>query len=613
MLKKSKKTANKDQQRAHPPQKWTLSGQTISEVEAEVLVIGTAKPFKHQGALGYLNHTLDLVLERLGENIQGEKGERVLINTHGRWRSPWILLFGLGELEDLTPENLRRELEHLAKDLKALNLGTTAFLLPGYDPYKWGSPEESARILIEALPQGGIIVNPNRKIQKRLEALLQTIPQVEIEEVPEKPPEVTPPLPPLPVKEEPPPRVKKEPPPRREPVVPPIETPAKTPKAVERVEVPPGVAKAIPFDLWSALKFRILDRYIASEVLSSFSLGIVIFILLLFLGRMADLLNLLRGGSPFLILNLVLAITMATLSMAIPPAFFFGTIMAVSRLSTDSELIAMESLGMSLKRIATPVLTLSAMVTVIATLLALYITPLANQALQGTLFRIVTSSPQMGIKEGEFMRLSKGLWVYCSHSRNKQLEEVLLYDERGMMTKIVTAEEGQLKTDPEQLGITLLLKNGEILSIKKKDYHLLTFNRYSFLLSNLGSSLKGGTKRELTLPRLLERLKRDKERGKRRYLDTLNHLHKRFSLPFSTLIFALLALSLGTFLPRAEKWTGLLTAFGIFLLYYVLLTLSQNLAMKGLLPPFLGAWFPNIALGLAGATLLWIKSEKVGT
>jgi len=57
---------------------------------------------------------------------------------------------------------------------------------------------------------------------------------------------------------------------------------------------------------------------------------------------------------------------------------------------------------------------------------------------------------------------------------------------------------------------------------------------------------------------------------------------------------------------------GILAAFGTFLVYYVLLTLSQNLAMNGILPPFLGAWAPNIILGAGGLVLLWLKSERVG-
>ncbi|GEM_PF-1003283 len=622
-----------------PSSKWTLAGEILSEVEGGVLVIGVGKPFGHHGALGYLNHTLDLILERLGTNIQGERGERTLINTQGRWKVDWILLFGLGDLESLTLEDLKGELEGVARDLDRLNLGKAAFLLPGYDPYKWCTPEESLRLLIETFPKGGIIAHPNRKILVRLQRLLQeTAPEEaplesplkeehpketrailspESPPIPEKPP--PPPKPPevsLPKEEPQPPSlpIQVEGPPKKE--IPPPQPPPEVTISPRERELPPvrpeRAPRTIPFDLWSLLKFRTLDRYITGEVLSSFSLGMAIFILLLFLGRLADLLGFLRGGSPILIFNLVLAVTMATLSMAIPPAFFFGTIMAISRLSADSELVAMESLGISLKRMAAPVILLGTGVTIVTTLLALYVTPLANQALKGTLFRIVTSSPQMGIKEGEFMGLSRGLWVYCSRTQNRDLKGIFLYEENKGMTKIVTARKGRLKTNPKKLGITLLLKDGEILSVKDKDYHLLTFNRYGFLISELSSSLKGGTKKELTLPHLLKRLKEDRKRGKGRYLDTLNHFYKRFSLPFSTLVFALLALALGTFLPRSEKWTGIVTAFGVFLLYYVFLTLSQNLAMKGILPPFMGAWAPDIILGALGVALLWAKSEKVG-
>ena len=660
---KGKKNREKD---PGPPPPWSLSGENLREVEAGVLVIGAAKPFRHQGALGYLNISLDLILERLGKNFQGERGERILINTYGRWKAKWVLIFGLGELESLTPQILREELEGVARDLERLRLGKRVFLLPGYDPYKWGTPEEAARLLLETFP-GGIIVHPNPRVLARLQRVLEEsistpepyYPSMEEREtlprdgkgpettgiageretpLPEgSPPEEIPPgeevflTPPM---EELPPRAPSpEPPslqpvesqltlplgeePRKEPPEAPV-SPRKAPprEGTETLPLlksrPQKTSRTLPISPWSALRFGILDRYIAGEVLSSFIMGVAIFILLLFLGRLADLLGFLRGGSPLLIFNIILAITLATLSMAIPPAFFFGTIMATSRFSSDSELIAMESLGLSLKRIFVPIGVLASITTLATIILALYITPLANQALQGTVFRMVTSNPKMGIKEGEFTRISRGMWVYCSHTRGKTLEGIFLYDEKKGMIRFVTAQKGALKAAPEQMGIALLLKDGEILSVKGKDYHLLTFNRYGFLLSQLGSSFKGGTKKELTLPQLLKRLREDKKRGKSRYLSTLNHFYKRFSLPFSTLVFAILALSLGTFLPRAEKWTGILAAFGIFLLYYVLLTLSQNLAMKGILPPFLGAWAPDILLGAGGGALLWMKSEKVG-
>ena len=356
---------------------------------------------------------------------------------------------------------------------------------------------------------------------------------------------------------------------------------------------------------------KILDRYIAIKVLSSFQLGLVVFIIILFLGSLLDFLRIV-GGSPLLIFNFMVTIVIVAISMALPPAFLFGTLMAISQLSTGSELVAMETIGISLKRIALPVAVLGSGVTLIALTMTLYITPLANQALQGTALRIFTSSPQIGIREGEFTKFSHGLWFYCSSFRNNRVKDVLIYDERGGMTKVITAARGKFRVEPSLRGIVLKMKKGEAFSSKKQEHHLLTFDKYEFLLSTLDHSLGGITKKDLTFTQLLRRLRKERLGKRSHYINTLTHLHKRFALPFSALVFGLLAISLGGFLPKTEKWTGLLITFGLFLLYYVLLSISQSLVQQGIFHPFWGAWLPNIILGTAGCILLWIKSEKVG-
>lgn len=150
------------------PPLWTLSDFLLCDVPAGLIAIGITKPFTPEGALGYLNHTLALVLDRLGEKITGERGERTLISTAGRWKTPWVLLYGLGELEGLNGEIISHELQSLAEDLAKLKLTPPAFLLPGYDPYRWGTPQEAARLLTETIPPPGILLNPRRDILHRI-------------------------------------------------------------------------------------------------------------------------------------------------------------------------------------------------------------------------------------------------------------------------------------------------------------------------------------------------------------------------------------------------------------------------------------------------------------
>ena len=555
-----------------------------------MIVIGIAQPFSQQGILGYINHTLNFILDRSEKEITGARGERVLISTQGQWKSPWVLFYGLGPEKELSSDIIAQELKGLRKDLDNLCLGEAAYLLPGYDPYRYGSPIQAARLLAETMPPGLIIHSKREVLQSIQGAFKEYIPV-------QSPPVATEPHLQTHTKEEK--RPGQTPPSASTPRIPPSPTP-----------LPKKTQELTTFSFtkpWG----RTIDSYILKEIQSPFVLGIGIFILLLFLGRISDLLAFLSGGSPPLIFSLIVSLVVASLSMVLPPAFLFGSIVAISRFSADSELIAMQSVGISLKRIALPILFLAFWVAVAATFLSLYVSPLANQAFYGAVLHMAYSPQHLGLREGKYVRISKHLWLYSSHIQENHLKNLLLYDNREGSTKVLCATKGKIEVDQDTHAFVLILKEGEILRVKGKKYNLLTFHLYRFLLPGLGPSFKGLSKRELTFPQLLKRLQRDRKKGYEKYWDVLNHLHKRFSLPFSAVVFALLAVALGPFLPRAEKWTGLLITFGLFLLYYILLSLSQNIAMKGLIPPFLGAWLPDIILGITGTVFLWLKSEKV--
>ncbi len=542
-----------------------------------MVVIGIAYPFSQRGILGYINHTLNFLLDRREGEITGAQGERVLISTLGLWKSSWLLLYGLGPEQDLSLEVIAGELEALREDLKRLDLTRVAYLLPGYDPYKIGDPFEAACLLTEIMPPG-IVCHADRKVLQGIERAFHRTPPMpeetpKQEEIPSPPvPEVAPPQPrPVPMREY-----------RR--------------------------ARASLLWPWRG----IIDGYVLREILSPFILGIGIFVLLLFIGRITDLLVFLRGGSLTLLLSIVASLTVASISLVLPPAFLFGSVVAISRFSSDAELIAAQALGISLRRIAQPILILAFWVTAVALFFSLYVGPLANQAFYGSVMRMAYSSKGLGLQEGRFIKLSSHLWLYSSHLHETHLRDLLLYENGDGGIRVLSAVKGRLKVDPETHSFILILKDGEILTVGGRRYNLLNFDKYRFLLPALGPSFKGFSKKELTLPQLLRRVQREKQRGPEHYWDVLNHLYKRFSLPFSTVVFALLALALGPFLPRAERWTGLLFTFGLFLLYYVLLSISQNMAMKGLISSFLGAWLPDIILGAGGGAILYMRSEKVG-
>jgi LPS export ABC transporter permease LptG len=68
-------------------------------------------------------------------------------------------------------------------------------------------------------------------------------------------------------------------------------------------------------------------------------------------------------------------------------------------------------------------------------------------------------------------------------------------------------------------------------------------------------------------------------------------------------VFGLIGLALGVSNRRDGKLASFVIGVGVIFIYYVLLWLGQSLVRGHVVPPWLAAWMPNIALGSAGLLL----------
>jgi lipopolysaccharide export system permease protein len=100
----------------------------------------------------------------------------------------------------------------------------------------------------------------------------------------------------------------------------------------------------------------------------------------------------------------------------------------------------------------------------------------------------------------------------------------------------------------------------------------------------------------------------------------LVEIHKKFSIPFASIVFILIGAPLGIASRKGSMGVGITLSIFFFLLYWIFLILGEDLADRRLLPPMLAMWFPNILIGSAGVYLTWrtvkettvIKWEKIG-
>jgi LPS export ABC transporter permease LptG/LPS export ABC transporter permease LptF len=361
-----------------------------------------------------------------------------------------------------------------------------------------------------------------------------------------------------------------------------------------------------------------LDRYILTEILGPLGLGFLVytFILLIrFLFQSAEMI--IRRGLPVSIVGELLLLTLPNIVvLTLPMALLFGTLIAVGRLSSDSELIAMRACGVSLLTLYRPILLLSGLFTVVNTLLMVYALPWGNHSLQQLRIEILTQTVSQQVEPRVFYEEWEGKVVYVFEvppgSRRWKgvfLAEAIPASENNQIT---IADWGEILVDKAGEKVVLRLYNAirHKLDLTSPDrYEISRHKRLDLVLEDQFTSeqrakisISKGI-RELTLPELRDLLADPAASPEQRNLARVE-IHKKFSIPFACLVFGLFALPLGINNRRGGKASGFALSILILVIYYVLLSNGEEAARYGRIPPWLAMWSPNLLLAAAGGFLL---------
>src|SRR2546430_8956589 len=112
------------------------------------------------------------------------------------------------------------------------------------------------------------------------------------------------------------------------------------------------------------VRFLVLDRYIARELISPFAFGCVLFTFFLLIDRIYHLTDLvITKGVPFyLVVQLLVFMLPSFLAHTLPMALLVAVLLAGGRLAGDLEIVAFKSAGVSPLRLFRPVLVASLIV-----------------------------------------------------------------------------------------------------------------------------------------------------------------------------------------------------------------------------------------------------------
>lgn len=355
---------------------------------------------------------------------------------------------------------------------------------------------------------------------------------------------------------------------------------------------------------------RLLWRYILREILLHTLLGLFAITLLLLVQNVLRFLEELLAAGVGLgaLAQLSALILPAYVSYAIPTALLFGILISFGRMSSDGEVVAMRACGVSVPRLLPPALALGGIAALISAYMLFDVQPRARFAMR-SLMRQLAGSMDV-IEPGRFVQLGdRLLYVHGLGDSSCPFEGILIgdasSDERGFYA---AARCGALEGATNGSELAFVLHDG---SIHLRDPDPTRYRRIRFQTMRTSVDIstftdKPPSARDLRFAQLLaakqlapDDPERQRLEGKRRTaLDV--EIHRRLSFPLASVLLAVVAVPLGIRPARSGRSMGALTALGVMALYWLLFSLGELVAERGIGPAWLGLWLPNaIVLALS--------------
>ncbi|MDR0453947.1 MAG: LptF/LptG family permease [Deferribacteraceae bacterium] len=333
-----------------------------------------------------------------------------------------------------------------------------------------------------------------------------------------------------------------------------------------------------------------ITKAILLEILPLFIMGNFFFVFLLLLDQIVKLAELIFVHSIPLILTVqtVIYYLPSFLVITIPVSALLSVLLAFSRFSADSELVAMQACGASGFFFIKPVLLFGIASMLFGIYLSAVLLPKGSALAVENLNRMIENLSINNVREKEMYTDINGIIFYANKKiDNTNFEEIIMIDNNEKA--IVSAQKGSIRPNANR-SLIIQFNNGRFtMKDKNQTYTNLTFGKLSVNFPiNLKIEQFPMNERLMNLDDL------------RKNFNTAPiykyEFWKRFSVPFSAIIMGLLGLSFGVFLRRSDKAIGIVLSCGVALAFNVLFIVGETFVGK--YNPTLLAWMPVIIFSL---------------
>ena len=378
----------------------------------------------------------------------------------------------------------------------------------------------------------------------------------------------------------------------------------------------------------------LLHRHISKEILVATGLAMGLFIFVLLVGNaLRDVAELVVAGKlDFWVFIKVLGLFIPYVaSFALPLGMLTGTLIALGRLSSQREIIAMKSAGLSLYQIAAPVFLIAFVGMVAAVLINLHYAPQSRVERNALMAEALTDNPVGFIEERRFIYEFPGYVIYMGGREGSVMKDFWIWelDEKRRAKLFLRAAEGILDYDKANKDLILTLKDGTAEQRDSENPEAFSDNMPdSLFFGELPIALpldqlfgNGDQKRKLRIKEMtfaqlidLREGELDKEAAAGESMSEARlkiqiHIQKNFALAFSVFSLAVFGVPLAIQVGRKETYANLGIALIIAMTYYFLIIMVSWLENVPALRPDLLIWLPNLIFQGIGFWMIYRASR----
>ncbi|MDT8372089.1 MAG: LPS export ABC transporter permease LptF [Gammaproteobacteria bacterium] len=339
--------------------------------------------------------------------------------------------------------------------------------------------------------------------------------------------------------------------------------------------------------------FSVIDRYLLREFfLSLIAVTSVLWLIFIATRFARYLAQAAVGNLPGEIIFTLLGYSsLSALHMILPIGALLAVMLAMGRMSSDSELTVMAACGITERQIVNNVLIFSSVIAFCIGLLSLFIVPLVTTDGYKLEQNAKMAADTSGLVAGNFKEGRNGDWTFYSQglTEDKQgMENVFIEIHRNDKPMVFRAESGHFEIDSENGNKYLILENGFRYQGEAgdQDFIIAQFASHSLLVEK--GEEQQVRERHKALP--------TSELWHRGGPVDIAEIQWRVSAIVMTIILCLLAIKLANAGPRKGRYAGFFSAILVYIIYSNLLGVTRAWVSKGVIAPLFGAVWVHLLM-----------------